>query len=304
MTTPQMPDSLSDRRSPLLAGVLSFIAPGVGQYYAGASRRAIAWAIVFIISVPVTVYGIATVPSLVLVLLIAAVAVRVLSSWDAVRVARTRAPDSPAPRWFFLLAAALGLGLVSGLTVAGRGAPVLAAFRIPTASMSPTLDIGDFIFVDRRLHPVEINEPIVFRSTEDASLLVLKRIAGLPGDTLAMKGGALFRNGQRVTEPYVIAPHGVHHAEPAMREKMAAWQRPVLVPPADTAYAPDLNDWGPLVVPLDNVFTLGDNRDSSYDSRYTGPLPISRVWGRPLSIYWSWAANYMPRWSRIGQRIQ
>jgi signal peptidase I len=135
----------------------------------------------------------------------------------------------------------------------------------------------------------------------------VKRLIGVPGDTLAMEAGQLYRDGQRVDEPYAL--HGDPHRseDPIQRAKMREWQIPHLVHRDTASYQPDLHDWGPIVVPPDSFFMMGDNRDSSYDGRYWGFLPRKNVRGRPLVVYFSYDPNSwksLPfltavRWGRI-----
>ena len=129
---------------------------------------------------------------------------------------------------------------------------LVEAFRIPSGSMENTLLIGDFLFVNKALYGAEVplihtrlpavreperNDILVFDSVEEEGLKVVKRLIGMPGDTLSMEGGQLFRNGQRVDEPYVV--HGDPHRseDPIQRAKMREWQLPHLVR-RDTAELP------------------------------------------------------------------
>ena len=123
-----------------------------------------------------------------------------------------------------------------------------------------------------------------------------------------MQNGVLYRNGKAVNEPWVIRTDPAANADPLQREQMRRWQVTHLVSSVRAAtYHPDLNNWGPIVVPSDSFFMMGDNRDGSYDGRYWGFLPRSNVRGRPLLVYYSFDGNtYKPlpfftniRWSRI-----
>jgi signal peptidase I len=98
------------------------------------------------------------------------------------------------------------------------------------------------------------------------------------------------------------------NADAYQRERMRRWQTPHLVSGVrPETYHPDLNNWGPIVVPADSFFMMGDNRDGSYDGRYWGFLPRANVRGRPLIVYYSYDGNtYKPlpfvtniRWGRI-----
>lgn len=199
---------------------------------------------------------------------------------------------------------------------------VIESFHIPSGSMENTLLVGDFLFVTKAVYGAEvplvhshlpaIREPrrgdiVVFRSILDGSTIV-KRLVGLSGDTLAMRAGHLFRNGLALAEPYVLHVDNSRSETPSERARMRAWQIPHLAPGQDAAaYWPDVQDWGPIVLPSDSVFVMGDNRDNSLDSRYWGPLPRLNIQGQPLLIYFSYDPDswrVLPfltaiRWSRL-----
>lgn len=202
---------------------------------------------------------------------------------------------------------------------------LVEAFRIPSGSMENTLLIGDFLFVNKALYGAEVpiihtklpavreprrNDILVFDSVEEEGLKVVKRLIGLPGDTLSMENGELYRNRQRVDEPYVVHADPTRSEEAIQRAKMRDWQLPHVVGRDTATYQPDLQNWGPIVVPRDSFFMMGDNRDSSYDGRYWGFLPRVNVRGRPLVVYFSYDANSwraLPfltavRWGRIFTR--
>lgn len=201
------------------------------------------------------------------------------------------------------------------------------AFRIPSGSMENTLLVGDFLVVDKAVFGAEIplldktlpafreparGEVLVFDSVEEPGLKVVKRLIGVPGDTLAMKGGQLYRNGQALVEPWAQHTDPDKSEDPVYRAKMRQWQSPHLVGRDPATYTPDLHDWGPIVVPPDSLFMMGDNRDNSYDGRYWGFLPRANVRGTPIAIYFSidldsWKAHPWHaaiRWNRIFTRIR
>ena len=199
---------------------------------------------------------------------------------------------------------------------------ILQTWVITSGSMEGTLLIGDMLVLNKVAYGAPIpgtksrlpgyTEPhrgdvVVFRAQHD-TLDVIKRLIGLPGDTLQMKAGALFLNGQPLVEPYVrrVAPEsdGMH---PWME-----WQREFLTADVDKAdYQPTRDNWGPIVVPQNRIFLLGDNRDESLDSRFWGFLDPARVKGRASVVYYSYerdSGRPFPllhgRWSRIGERIR
>lgn len=197
---------------------------------------------------------------------------------------------------------------------------LVEAFRIPSGSMENTLLIGDFLFVNKLLYGAEVpvvhkrlpalREPrrgdvVIFDSVEEPGVNVVKRIVGMPGDTIAMEDNVVYLNGKPLAEPYVLKTNSTGDVEDP---RMRAWQLRYLAPGRDpSSYRPTLKNWGPLVVPPDSFFVMGDNRDNSYDSRYWGFLGRDRIRGRPLFIYYSYDKNgVLPlpfvtaiRWQRL-----
>ena len=199
---------------------------------------------------------------------------------------------------------------------------LVKAFRISSGSMERTLLVGDFLFVNKALYGAEVpllgtrlpgvREPrrgdiVVFRSPIEDSILV-KRLIGVPGDTVGMVAGELSRNGQRVQEPYVqhTGPGEPEPPDPDMRR----WQLPFLAGKDPAGYHPTSRDWGPLVVPRDSFFMLGDNRDGSRDGRFWGFVPRRNIQGSPMIVYFSYDPGHwrpLPfltaiRWKRLFSR--
>jgi signal peptidase I len=178
---------------------------------------------------------------------------------------------------------------------------VLQNFEIPSSSMEDTMLIGDHVLVNREqfaspthwmgslipYRDIRRGDIVVFLSPEEPGLFVVKRIVGVPGDRIHLRDGAVYRNGEKLDEPY--AQHKVANYDP-YRDNFPA------VPPSEM-YGITSQDWigalpsyikgGEVVVPPDNYFGMGDNRDVSKDSRYWGFIPRKNVIGRPMFIYWS-----------------
>ena len=195
------------------------------------------------------------------------------------------------------------------------------AFKIPTGSMENTLLAGDFLLVDKVLFGAEIpgtglrlpalREPtrgdvIVFNPPHDPERSYVKRLVGVPGDTLEMHGKVLHLNGVEVSEPYArYADRFGDAVHPSMN-----WQSHHLIA-STRRYHPSRDNWGPLVVPEGRFFVLGDNRDNSEDSRYWGFVDRSAIQGRPWFVYFSFDAAALVnapwvaavRWDRVGQTI-
>jgi signal peptidase I len=193
--------------------------------------------------------------------------------------------------------------------------------------MENTLQIGDFLLVNKLVYGAEVpfthkrlprirdpqrGDVIVFEYPEEPTKYFVKRLEGVPGDTVEMRDGTLIRNGRSLVEPYV--EHTEPDVDPGTEE--FKWQRDYLVrtaAAAGAAYIPTRNNWGPLVVPKGNYLALGDNRDNSFDSRYWGWVADSLIKGRPFVIYYSYAPDSSERslawltrirWSRLGERIR
>jgi signal peptidase I len=199
---------------------------------------------------------------------------------------------------------------------------VVQTFVIVSESMRETLLVGDMLVANRlavgaRIPGTERHLPgyatlrrgdvVVFDPHHEQNLKLVKRLLGLPGDTLEMRAGSLWVNGKALDEPYVRAGTVPDDASPEF-----SWQSEYLVGEADpSTYRPTRETWGPLVVPANHYFMLGDNRDDSYDSRYWGPLATWRVEARVSFLYFSYdRASPHPfpalreiRWSRLGRQI-
>lgn len=195
---------------------------------------------------------------------------------------------------------------------------VVQAFKIPSGSMLDTLLIGDHLLVTKFAYDLKIplvdlgialadpqhGDIVVFLYGQEAPNLAadpahwlecsipmageqdescpkdfIKRIIGLPGDEVEVRGKRIFINGQMLDESYVQY-RDPHH----------------LIRPRDNL--------GPIRVPENKYFVLGDNRDESLDSRFWGFVDRDRIKGKAWRIYWSWEQGNGPRWGRIGQALQ
>jgi signal peptidase I len=199
---------------------------------------------------------------------------------------------------------------------------LVQTFVITSGSMEDTLLVGDMLVVNRaaigsRVPGTEIRIPgyskprrgdiLVFDPPHEEDLKLIKRLIGMPGDTLEMRHRTLYLNGAPQDEPYVV-----HSSSPDEYHPWMEWQRDHLAPGVDrSAYAPTRDNWGPLVIPADHYFMLGDNREQSLDSRYWGLLERWRLEGRAVFTYFSYnKGSYRPfpwirevRWGRIGNPI-
>ncbi len=167
---------------------------------------------------------------------------------------------------------------------------VVQAFQIPTGSMEPTLLIGDFLLVDKLAYSqpyyswekkiiprkkLERHDIVVFKYPEDLSKDFVKRVIALEGEKVEIKNKQVYINDQPIVEEYkvhsdsqIYTKNGYYHYDEAIRD-----------------------NYGPVIVPKDYCFVMGDNRDNSYDSRYWGFLPLNYIKGRPWIIYFSYKAE-------------
>lgn len=208
-----------------------------------------------------------------------------LPEWK--RVGRGREGAHRAAGWLAVLPMAMLLFLLLRTFV-------IEAFRIPSSSMEGTLLPGDFLLVNKWVYGAEIPfmsarlpalrapqhaDVVVFDWPVDPDKPFVKRLVGLPGDTLTMRNGVLVRNGVTVPEPYLRAAR---------------------------------DSWGPVVVPPRHFFVLGDNRTNSLDSRAWGFVPDSLLRGAPILVYYSFvpdstaAAPWLTRirWARLGTTVR
>jgi signal peptidase I len=177
------------------------------------------------------------------------------------------------------------------------------AFKIPSGSMKPTLLIGDHLLVNKSAYglklpfsdqpiisfsPPQRGDVVVFRFPEDRDKDFIKRVMGLPGDTVEVRNKLVYINGQPLADPW------------------ARYSDRIILPPG----VQPRDNLGPLHVPPEHYFVMGDNRDQSYDSRFWfqgrgGFVPLKDVLGRAFIIYWSWEEDsFGVRWSRIGHLIE
>ena len=176
---------------------------------------------------------------------------------------------------------------------------VVQAFNIPSGSMEPAL-LGDYLLVNKFIYGIRIpytntrifpyekpqrGNVIVFIYPVDPSKDFIKRVIGTEGEKVQIIDNKIYINDKQIPDPWGDFKKGV-----------PAW------------FLQTIENYGPVIVPKDSLFVMGDNRDNSEDSRFCGFLPLSDVLGKALVIYFSWdhrAENPWDkvRWSRIGRMI-
>ncbi len=187
---------------------------------------------------------------------------------------------------------------------------VVQAFKIPSGSMEDTLLVGDHILVSKFAYGLQVPKPamisifgvrvpffethlvrawgslhrgdiIVFRFPGDRSKDYIKRVIGLPGDTVEVRERVVYVNGRPLNEHYAVHKGNLYGNDTSAGD-----------------------NFGPYTVPDGRVFVMGDNRENSYDSRFWGTLPMSDIKGKAFIIYFSWdGKSHRPRMGRFLKRL-
>ncbi len=216
---------------------------------------------------------------------------------------------------------AFGVAILAALLLR---AFVIQAFRIPTGSMKDTLLIGDFLLVNKFIYgaktperiigtdikipstrlPVfkkpERGEIVIFKYPKNEKLDYIKRCVGIAGDTIQVRDNVLYVNGKPEGKEEFLKKTFDH--EEGRYVKYYRITRPDGQQYTIRKYAEShsrVSNFGPVVVPPDHLFMMGDNRDNSADSRYWGFMPMENVVGQALVIYFSWD-KYEPFWNLAG----
>lgn len=177
---------------------------------------------------------------------------------------------------------------------------LVQAFVIPTGSMEDTLLIGDHLLVDKLAYappgpiskyllpytPIQRGDIIVFRYPVDVTQTYVKRVIGIPGDRIKIVNKQVYRNGQKLYEPYTYFKTQYYDS---YRDNFPGEPNSRIEEGAQIMLEKHVVN-GEVVVPPGNYFAMGDNRDSSFDSRYWGFVPRENIIGKPLIIYWSYDA--------------
>ena len=294
------PHSLHSRR-PWVAAVMSLALPGWGQLYNGQANRAIWCFLTFsLLVLPGTaLFALVVPPMLMLPALLIGLAgplgLWVYCAVDAFRAAR-RSLAYVAKSWqtsglYALVFIACALLVLPSLTIYMR-AHVVQPFRIPSASMAPSLLPGDYVFADMHYNcpgcrAVQRGDVAIFTYPDDRTMYYVKRIVALPGDRFQVLNHQVFVNGEALAARGDGATEFEHWGT-------RTWQVQGGLGMANTD--------AEQTVPPGHVFLLGDNRSASTDSRQFGAVPLADVVGRARQIWFSRGDGSI-RWSRIGGSV-
>ncbi|HZD53348.1 MAG TPA: signal peptidase I [Woeseiaceae bacterium] len=297
-------------RKPIVALLMSAVLTGFGQLYNGEVNRAI-WlflALLFI-NVPwVAVLALYVSRGLLLPMLLltftSSIGIWIFSMVDAWRHAKSK-PDYVPERWqtsglYVLVFVVCNLVTLPALTIYVR-ARLVEPFRIPTASMEPSVLRGDFLFADKRYncpgckYRIQQGDIAVFAAPNDRTQLSIKRVIGLPGDRVGIEGRSVRVNGEPLSSGAPVQENGtmlVTESGSSGAEWTVQWN-------AAGYMGRDLE----LTVPPGQVFVLGDNRSNARDSRQFGTVSMEDVVGRARQVWFSLGPDGV-RWGRIGQRVE
>lgn len=249
-------------RKPWLAGLLSLLATGVGQVYNGQWKKGAGFLLAEL------VFSLLMVPffkdfTSMLILLSFLLGFDLFVAGEAYATARGLREFVPgrSNRWWIyaaFVAGGLALGGVFDVVIEGFA---YRTYKVPTASMVPAIEVGDHFMVEvlGTDDPLERGNIVIFRSPAGEERDFVKRVVGLPGETVEIRDQVVFVDGRELDEPYAL------HT------------KSIMVPMRD--------EFGPLKVPEGMYFMLGDNRENSYDSRVFGPVKRDSITGRALYLY-------------------
>ncbi len=312
------PEGPIRERKPLFALALSFFLTGMGQVYNGKLRKGILFFAASLV-VPFLLFQLTVVgpdQTMIVLFALSLLADPGLSIWaalDAWKQAKRSGKDyrlkiyNKLPVYILLIA---GLYLVVFALMTGwRKLEFLAVpYRQATASMAPIILPGDLILVDHRIDHSSENlglrrgELVVFKLPRDKKLRVVKRIIGLPGDDIELRGMELYVNGIKCTSQETPPPEGREDENAgketvAVREKSDSGGYTVFY--LEGTAKKDFK----ILVPEGCCFVLGDNRDNSADSRHWGGIPLDDIVARPRIVYFSLDPQGGVRWDRIGKPL-
>jgi signal peptidase I len=324
--------SVNDKpRRPWVAAILTFPAMGLGHFYAGEPKRGLYFfGIELLLLVAIACAALLVSTNIIFVIIVSLIyfAYTIYCAIDAASIARRHKDTYQLKsynKWCAYIAYYVVLSyIISPFVAMVIKSNIVEAFKIPASSMVPTLLIGDHILVNNfeygpripltdlriftRKKP-EHGEIIVFKYPEDETKNFIKRVIGVPGDKIQIYDGTLFINDQPVPleeNGYVRVgernPSGSTDAAKTrtFKEQVGGAQYQIQYLHDQRGY-----NYGPVIVPDESFFVMGDNRDFSQDSRFWGFVKFSKVLGRARSIYWSWDnVSSKVRWDRIGNFIQ
>ena len=268
------------KRKPIVAAIFSSLAPGLGQLYNGQIIKGIIFLlslillpiIMFRIGLHHSFYGLAIILLVFMFFLLFIIG----EAFFAARKKKEFIPKS-YNRWYIYLLIILLINSIILIPTNFLTNKVLgfSAYKMPTGSMEPTLRVGDYLVADLKYFKkskLQREDLVVLHSPEDPAKIFIKRIIALEGEKIEIKSKQVYINDAQLPEVYKVH--------------------------LDNKVYPGRDNYGPVVVPSDYCFVLGDNRDKSRDSRHWDSLPLKNIKGKPVYIYWARDIT------RIGMKIK
>jgi signal peptidase I len=288
------------KRNPIISLLFSILSPGLGQIYNGQAKKGIIFyfiALLILLTFSITglyFYG------LIIFLLIGIcwlLFVIVDSLITAIKIKQSKLNNYN--KWYFYLIFILIFNIIT--LGSANFLVTIKAYSIPSGTMQHTLLIGDYLLVNKFSYGIRnpltnkvwipIGSPqrgdvVVFIFPQDPTKDYIKRVIGLPGDRIQITNKKVMINGKVFETP------------------QAVYDDPLVIPAPQGPTESARDNLGPVVVPANSYFVLGDNRDHSYDSRFWGFVPMDNFRGKALYIYLSRdQENSRIRWERIGKTI-
>jgi signal peptidase I len=272
------------KRIPIIAAILSFITPGLGQLYNGQIVKGICFFLVLLL-IPIILllaglhfqfYGLVVILLFSICLWLFIIGEAYFSAKRKKEVVLKR-----YNKWYvylLIILLMLGTNIIPADFMANIASETLRfnAYKMPTGSMEPTLSIGDYLIADFKYfkkNELQRGDLVILQYPKDPTKVFIKRVIALEGEKIEIKDKQVYVNDEAIPESYKV--HKGANLYDAIRD-----------------------NFGPELVPSDHCFVLGDNRDNSMDSRYWGFLPIKNIKGKPLYIYWAKDKK------RIGKKIE
>jgi signal peptidase I len=292
---PPLVSTGSERR---IAGpVLGFLFGGLGYVAIGRWQRAAAWyAIEVALGASFIVGAFFPAPKLLWLAFSLFELTRIVIAIDVGRLKRTH----PLPRVRLVAVIGISVVLFWGILQLRVRANLVEAFKIPSASMYPTLEVGDQLFVKKTARSFQRGDVVVFKYPVDPTVEYVKRIVGVGGDTVAIRDGQLVINEHLVERRRLDEPC----RQESLQESCVLWEETLDGRTWRVALSDGLTrDFPRVIVPAGHYFVIGDNRDASSDSRFWGTVAAELMKGTASFVWWSWGQTGA-RMERINQPVR
>lgn len=276
-------------RKPWLAVLLTLFTPGLGHLYCGKVRngiylfigsQVINFSSYFLLHDP---YGML----LTIILGISYTLYCLIDSYKSAKVSQVGYEMKKYNRWYYYLSIwILASLIIQPIVGAALKSNIVEVYKIPSGAMLNTLLIGDHIICDKLFYKnsgIKRGDVVIFPFPKDPKVNYIKRVVGLGGEKLEIKDKQVYIDGNILSEGYMInEPDKIFSSKASPRD-----------------------NFGPVEIPKDSVFVMGDNRDNSFDSRFWGCVSKSAIKGKAIYKYWSWNSDVSSvRWERIGEKIE